>query len=172
MLTVASGYTLDVERGPDWLLVRLRNLERTEPETPPLAEQLWALLEQHFTYRLVLEMDEVRLLNSYLIGQLMQLCRWIEEHDGVLRLCGLSPYNCQVLHTSRLDEQLLPYQDRREAVTGCSRPRQPRQGKKGDCPPFSQTVLTSSRLPVRWRSHAPRQRDGATLGPSASGSRC
>jgi anti-anti-sigma regulatory factor len=126
MLTVACGYTLDVERGPDWLLVRLRNLARTEPETPPLAEQLWSLLEQHFTYRLVLEMDEVRLLNSYLIGQLMQLCRWIEEHDGVLRLCGLSPHNCQVLHSSHLDEQLLPYHDRREAVTGCPLPRQPR----------------------------------------------
>ena len=59
MLTVASGCTLDVERGPDWLLVRIRNLDRAEPETP-LAEQLWALLEQHFTYRLVLELDEVR----------------------------------------------------------------------------------------------------------------
>ena len=151
MLTVASGYTLDVERGPDWLLVRLRNLERTEPETPPLAEQLWALLEQHFTYRLVLEMDEVRLLNSYLIGQLMQLCRWIEEHDGVLRLCGLSPYNCQVLHTSRLDEQLLPYQDRREAVTGCSRPRQPRRGKRGLSPFFpdgAHIQQTSSSLAI------------------------
>jgi anti-anti-sigma factor len=117
---------LDVERGPDWLLVRVRSVDQDEPETPPLAEQLWALLEQHFTYRLVLEMDEVRLLNSHLIGQLIRLCRRIEEHDGVLRLCGLSPYNCQVLHTCRLDRQLLPYQDRREAVTGCPRPQKPR----------------------------------------------
>jgi anti-anti-sigma factor len=122
MLTVAPGCTFDVQRGPDWLLVRVRDLDPAEFETP-LAEQLWSLLKQHFTYRLVLELDEVRLLNSYLIGQLIQLSRWIEKHDGVLRLCGLSPYNCQVLHTCRLDEQLPPYQDRREAVTGRPRPR-------------------------------------------------
>jgi anti-anti-sigma factor len=126
MLTVAPGCEFDVERGPDWLLVRVRNLDRADLETVPLAEQLWSLLQQHFTYRLVLELDEVRLLNSYLIGQLIRLYRQIEEQDGVLRLCGLSPYNCQVLHTCRLDEQLLPYQDRQEAVMGCPHPRQPR----------------------------------------------
>jgi anti-anti-sigma factor len=126
MLTVARGCRFDVERGPDWLMVRVRNLDLAELETPPLAEQLWSLLEQHFTYRLVLELNEVRLLNSYLIGQLIKLFRRIEEHDGVLRLCGLSPYNCQVLHACRLDEQLLPYQDRREAIIGCGRPGQPR----------------------------------------------
>jgi anti-anti-sigma factor len=126
MLTIAPGCTFDVERGPDWLLVRVRNLDWAELETLPLAEQLWSLLEQHFTYRLVLELDEVRLLNSYLIGQLIQLFQRIEEHDGVLRLCGLSPDNCEVLHACRLDEQLLPYQDRREAVTGGQHPGQPR----------------------------------------------
>jgi anti-anti-sigma factor len=123
MLTIAQECEFDVERGPDWLLVRVRNLDQAESETPPLAERLWALLNQHFTYRLVLELDQVRLMNSYLIEQLTQLCRWIEEHDGVLRLCGLSPRNCQVLHTCHLDDQLLPYQDRHEAVTGCPHPR-------------------------------------------------
>jgi anti-anti-sigma regulatory factor len=123
MLTVATGCAFDVERGPDWLLVRVRNLDLAEPDSPPLAEQLWSLLEQHLTYRLVLEMDEVDMLNSYLLGELVRLYRWIEEHEGVLRVCGLTPFNCEVLHACHLDEQLLPYHDRREAVTGCPRPR-------------------------------------------------
>ena len=60
MLTSAGGCDLAVERGPDWLLVRLRNLDFLAPDAPPLAEQLWSLLQQHFTYRLVLELDDVQ----------------------------------------------------------------------------------------------------------------
>ena len=88
-----------------------------------------ALLQQHFTYRLVLELDEVQVLNSDLIGQLMQLYRRIEEHDGVMRLCGLSPHNRQVLHACHLDDRLLPYEDRQEAVMG--RPHRPDHGRAG-----------------------------------------
>ena len=125
MLANAPGCEFDVERGPDWLMVRVRNIDLAEPASPSLAERLWCLLQQHFTYRMVLELDEVRLLNSPLIGQLIQLYRRIKEHDGVLRLCGLSASNRQVLHACRLDDRLLPYQDRQEALMGCH-PMQPR----------------------------------------------
>jgi len=118
MQAMAPGCDLHVERGPDWLLVRVQSLDLAESETPPLAEHLWSLLEQHFTYRLVLELDAVEVLNSHLVGQLIKLYRRIEEHDGVMRLCGLSPHNRQVLHACRLDERLLPYEDREEAVLG------------------------------------------------------
>ncbi len=126
MLTIAPGCAFDVERGPDWLLVRVRNLDPAGSESASLADRLWDLLQQHFTYRLVLELDEMPLLNDDVIGQLAQLFRRIEKHDGVLRLCGLSPDNCEVLHACRLDEQLPPYQDRQEAIVGCQSPRQPR----------------------------------------------
>jgi len=123
MLAIATGCEFDVERGPDWLLVRLKNFDLAEPDSPPLADQIWSLMQRHFTYRLVLELDRVLLLNSSLIGQLVQLYRRIEEHDGVMRLCGLSSYNCQTLRACHLAEQLSPYQDRQEAVMGCRRPR-------------------------------------------------
>lgn len=125
MLAIAPGCDLDVERGPDCLMVRVRSLDRTKPETP-LADQLWSVLQQHFTYRLVLEMDDVEVLDSYLIGQLLELYRRIEEHDGVLRLCGLSPHNRRALHACRLDEHLQPYTDRQEAVMGHPRFTRPR----------------------------------------------
>ena len=99
---------------------------RRNPTRLRLAERIWRLLQQHFTYRLVLELDQVRLLTSRLIAQLVQLHRRIEEHGGVMRLCGLSPQNCEVLHTCRLDDRLTPYQDRQAAIMGCERPRQPR----------------------------------------------
>jgi anti-anti-sigma regulatory factor len=115
MLTSTGGSGLAVERGPDWLLVRLRKLDLTD--APPLVDQLWSLLQQHFTYRMVLELDDVQLTDD-MIEQFAQLYRRIEAHDGVLRLCGVSPGSRQVLHASHLDERLLPYGDRQEAVWG------------------------------------------------------
>lgn len=124
MLAIAPGCEFDVQRGPDWLIVRIKSFDPAEPDSPSLMERIWSLLEQHFTYRVVLELDEVPLLNSALVEQLFLLYRRIQEHDGLLRLCGLSPYNRRVLHACRLDERLPPYHDRQEAVMG--RPRQPR----------------------------------------------
>ena len=90
MLATALGCELDVERGPDWLFVQGANLHRAESDEVPLVDRLWSLLEQHFTHRLVLELDNVGVLGSYLVGQLVELYRRIEEHDGVMRVCGLS----------------------------------------------------------------------------------
>ena len=126
MVAIASGCELDVERGPDWLLVRVGNLDAAEIGSAPLAEQLWCLLQQHFTYRLVLELDQVGLLTNSLIGQLVQLHRRIEKHGGVMRLCGLSSANRQALHVRGLDAHFQPYHDRQEAVMGGEHPRQPR----------------------------------------------
>ena len=122
MLAVAPGCELEVERGPDWLMVRVAELDPAESEMPTLAERVWDVLRQHFTYRVVLELDQIRLLTSRLVGQLVQLHRRIDEHGGVMRLCGLSPHNRQVLRTCRLDHRFMPYEDRQEAVMGHERP--------------------------------------------------
>jgi anti-anti-sigma factor len=126
MLAVAPGCELDVERGPDWLLVRIASVDADPADGLSLADQLWEVMQRHFIYRMVLEIDRIPVLNSYLIGQLVLLRRRVEEHRGVIRLCGLSPYNRRVLQTTRLDSLFLPYRTREEAVLGCSRPRQPR----------------------------------------------
>ncbi len=125
MLAVAPGWELDVERGPDWLLVKVRSQDASSAE-PALSDSIWGLLEQHFTYRVVVELDQVRVLNSHLIGQLVRLYKLIRQRDGVMRLCGLTPHNLQVLRTCRLEDHLQSYRDREEAVMGCSRPQHPR----------------------------------------------
>jgi anti-anti-sigma factor len=124
MLAVAPGCELEVERGPDWLLVRA-SLDPAEPDSP-LAEQVWDALQQHFTYRLVLELDQISLLTSTLVAQLLQLHRRIEEHGGVMRVCGLSPHNREVLNACRLSGHLMPYQNREEAIMGSRRTTRPR----------------------------------------------
>ena len=73
MLATSARCQFEVDRGPDWLLVRVRRLQDDASTSAQFAERLWQLLEQHFTYRLMLELDQIVLLNSTLIGQLIQL---------------------------------------------------------------------------------------------------
>ena len=122
---VAPDWELSVERGPDCLLVRARCTHDDMLSTPPLADELWSLLERHVTYRLILELDGLELLRSYLLGQLVLLDRRIRQHHGVMRLCGLSPQNQKVLAVHRLDDRFIPYRDIEDAVVGCH-PRRPR----------------------------------------------
>ncbi len=122
MLDTTSGLKLDVERGPDWMFVRVNPPEgKTWDDAPPLAEAVWAILEQNFIYRVVLELDQITLLRSCLIGQLVMLSKRVHTHDGLLRICGLSPDNQEVLSISRLSAILPNYRDRGEAVMA-SRP--------------------------------------------------
>ncbi len=126
MMAVAPGCELEVERGPDWLMVKVRGLDEASSDCYPLAEELLSLMERHLAHRLCLELDELRLLNSYVIGQLVRLHKMVSERGGLVRLCGLSPYNRRVLGTCHLDDVFLPYASRREAILGCSPPRNPR----------------------------------------------
>ena len=116
MPILAATWKLEVERGPDWLLVRVGGSDVDTLDMPPLAQPLWAILEQHFVYRLVLQLDDVPPLTSELLGQLLVLEKRILEHDGVLRLCGLSPRNQLVLRSHGLDTRFPCSRNFEEAV--------------------------------------------------------
>lgn len=117
MSTSATGCQLEVDRGPDWIFIRVR-MSPGGVETAPLAEAIWTMIEQHRLYRVVLELDQIELLHSYLIGQFVLVQKRVHTHGGVLRLCGLSSRNENVLYTSRLDTHLPHYANRHEAVLG------------------------------------------------------
>lgn len=125
MVVLSPGWQLDVERGPDWLIVTLHSDGAEQGSCPPLASNVWSLLEQHFTYRLVVDLSQLSLMCTSLIGQLVRLQKRICTHDGTLRLCGLSDQNLTVLRSCRLDGYFPIYGDRGEAIMGES-PRQPR----------------------------------------------
>ena len=125
MLAIAPGWELKVDRGPNWLWVKVERPESYSVDTPPLADEVWTQLERHFIYRLVLELEDIEFLDSYLIGQLVMLDRRIREHGGILRLSGLSPFNREILRTHGLDGRFSIYGSLTEAVMGAS-PRKPR----------------------------------------------
>jgi anti-anti-sigma regulatory factor len=129
MLETVTHWQLDVDRGPDWVFVRICPPPAFElaAESQPgeLAEAIWEVLQSHHCYRVVLEMEQVSLICSLLLGQLILLSKRVHSHHGVLRISGLSEVNQEVLHTCRLDVALPNFHNRGEAVMGY-RPLQPR----------------------------------------------
>jgi anti-anti-sigma factor len=125
LLELASDWTIELERGPDWLFVRLRSPRQGDTHEVNLAETVWDKMEQSFTSRVVLEMDEVRLLRSWMIGELVKLHKRVCAAGGMMRLCGLSDSNQDVLRLCRLEDRFPQYRTRTDAVMG-HRPPQPR----------------------------------------------
>jgi anti-anti-sigma factor len=66
-------------------------------------------------------MDDVHLLSSSMMGQLVILQKRVLQHDGALRLCGLSPQCQEALHLCRLDRVMPNFYSREDAVHGCAR---------------------------------------------------
>ena len=75
-------------------------------------------LDQHFIYRVVLELEESVLPCEQLIEELRLLEEWIEDHHGVLRLCGLPARYTKSFLRSQVTQRFPLYQDREEAVWG------------------------------------------------------
>lgn len=125
MLELARGWQATIDRGPDWLFIRLNCSDASQAATESLASEIWTTMQQHFIYRVVLEMDQVQYLTSALIGQLVQLHKRVHNQGGVLRLCGLNDAGQDSLRISRLDSRFPAYRSREEAVMGF-RPLQPR----------------------------------------------
>jgi hypothetical protein len=115
---MSSNWNLNVERGPNWLFVKATCGDVGYLRLSSLAEQLRWLLEQHFTNRLVLELDQIDLPLSDLNRQLELLDEWVRAHNGLVRLCGLSPDCATVLQGCGLGDQFPVYRNRRDAVFG------------------------------------------------------
>jgi anti-anti-sigma factor len=125
LLELAPEWAIEIDRGPDWLFIRPRPPRHGDTGEIPLAEILWQKLEQCFCYRVVLELDEVSYLRSWMIGQIVQLHKRLATQGGMLRLCGVAPEAETVLRICRLTDRLPPYRNRTDAVMGY-RPPQPR----------------------------------------------
>jgi len=124
LLELAPEWNVDIDRGPDWLFVKLRPPHDDGGEIA-LAEMVWNQLEQCFCHRVVLEMDEVPHLRSWMIGQLVRLQKRVTTNGGMLRIAGLSQANYDVLRICRLADRFPNYRNRTDAVMGY-RPPQPR----------------------------------------------
>jgi len=116
---VLDGMKLDVDRGPNWLFVKLRPRGKFAKELPELADRLMAIASRHFIYRVVLELEELRSMPAGLIEQLKELQQRLAECGGALRLCGLSIDCARTLQESDMESALPNHETRQAAVLGC-----------------------------------------------------
>ncbi len=114
---VADGLEMDVDRGPNWLMVKLR-CENPSDEAPQIVDKLWSIASRHFIYRLVLELEELETMPSGFMGQLVRLQERLGQCGGARRICGLSPECEETLLSCQLDSALPNHASRTEAVMG------------------------------------------------------
>lgn len=118
VIATLNKWSLDVERGPDWLIVRIHPGSTDYQESMKIADQIWDHLKTHFTYRLVLDMREVEMLPSHLMGQLIILQKRVAQKGGAMRLCCLQLPCQESLLLARLDAVLPNHESREEAIFG------------------------------------------------------
>jgi hypothetical protein len=117
---LVDGLNLVVDRGPNWLFVKLRPRRNWTDELPHLADEFWSIASRHFIYRLVLELEELKSLPPGLMEQLVLLQDRLVECDGALRICGLSAKCAKMLCSAGLDAALPNHPTRDAAVHGDS----------------------------------------------------
>ena len=110
-----NGWEIQIERGPAGLLVKAH---RTAPTADGalLVDGLWSNLQKHLVYRLLLALDGTPTLNDRLIEQLDRLDMRIQEHGGMLRLCGLHERDWTYLDNHGLSNRFPKYTNRCDAV--------------------------------------------------------
>lgn len=113
-----DGLELNVDRGPNWLFVKLRSRGDAPGTVSQFADKLWSISTRHFIYRLVVELDDLEEMPSGMLGQLVLLQERLAQCGGALRICGLSPECEYILHTSHLDSALPNHRTREAAVMG------------------------------------------------------
>jgi anti-anti-sigma factor len=118
LLELTRDWTFDIDRGPDWLFIRLRPPGSGDTGEIALAEMIWQKLEQCFCHRVVLELDNVTFLRSWMVGELVRLHKRVTLSGGMVRLCGISEASQDVLRISRLADRFPAYRNRTDAVMG------------------------------------------------------
>ena len=115
---VIDGFKISVDRGPNWLFVKLRPKRHFAEEIPQIADHLWSIASRHFIYRLVLELEELDLMPPDMIEQLVLLQERLTQCSGAMRICGLSAECAEALRDCQLDAALPNYATRQAAVLG------------------------------------------------------
>jgi len=113
----AHDWGVAVERGPDWLFLRLQeDGAAADGEGRPLAERLWGMIRANRAHRVVLELDRVDAIDDILIGAIADVGTRMRGDGGFIRVCGLSEPNLERLRSSGRVNGLPHFESRTAAV--------------------------------------------------------
>ncbi|TWT85829.1 hypothetical protein Pla123a_06360 [Posidoniimonas polymericola] len=111
------GQHCRIDRGPNWLFVRLPDL-KSDAATDHLVDEMWEICSRHFTYRLVVELDDLKKMPKPLTAQLDELRDKLHAQGGSLRLCGANSDCEQTLSGAHFAMPLRSHASRSAAVQG------------------------------------------------------
>ena len=83
-----QGPSIEVERGPDWLFVRVAGGATGPMED--LTTSVWETIREHGASRVVLELDHLDTIDEALGGVIGELGTRVRDAGGLIRICGLS----------------------------------------------------------------------------------
>lgn len=83
-----AGVALEVERGPDWLFVRVAG--GPTGGSADLTASVWETIREHGASRVVLELDHIDMIDEALGGVIGELGTRVRDAGGLIRICGLT----------------------------------------------------------------------------------
>jgi MFS superfamily sulfate permease-like transporter len=104
-----------VERGPDWLFLRVER-DAAKPGGEPLADHLLGMIRMNHAHRVVLELDRVRSIDDTLINAIAAVGSQVRDDGGLVRVCGLSDGDLRRLRSSDRAGDLPHFESRAAAV--------------------------------------------------------
>jgi anti-anti-sigma regulatory factor len=110
-----AGWEASVERGPDWVFVRLR-AGGAIGGGAALADRLLGMIREHNVHRVVLELDEVQGMDDALFAALTRVGSRIRDDGGLVRVCGLSVADIERLRAAGHADDLPHFESRSAAV--------------------------------------------------------
>lgn len=110
-----QGWDVSVERGPEWLFLRLEN-GKPGAANRPLAERLLGTIQANRAHRVVLELDHVDSIDDSLLDAITTVGSHVRGDGGLIRVCGLSASTLLQLRKSAPGSELPHFESRSAAV--------------------------------------------------------
>lgn len=110
------GPSIEVERGPDWLFVRIAG--GAVAGQGDLTTCVWETIREHGASRVVLELDHVEAVDEALGGAIGELGTRVRDAGGLIRICGLSQPKLSRLRSVVAASRVPHFDTRSDAVGG------------------------------------------------------
>ena len=108
--------TIDVERRPDAVIVRLRGAADMEA-CPRLRDELLALASEQFP-QIILDLAGMTFICSIGLGDIVAAHSRCRHHDGVIKLVSPEPHVADVLEKTKLTRLFRVFETVEQALTG------------------------------------------------------
>jgi hypothetical protein len=110
------GGALEVERGPDWLFVKVAGNAAGDAED--LTRCVWETIREHGASRVVLELDHVDTVDEALGCVIGEIGMRVRDAGGLIRICGLTQPELSQLRSVAAAARVPHFDTRSDAVGG------------------------------------------------------